>query len=193
MTRSEILALLCRAGAQLAAAIAVVALGVAIAAASPASAQTPPALPPQDGPAYACERVSRLDLERQLQQLHNRERAARGLPRLETSWGLKRAARAWSTVMGQDDWQRHQSQARRDRIARETGWAFGENVGHRYRVDVGHDGRGCWQETVRSMHRAYMDSPGHRANLLRRDGARFGVGIRRVDGKLWTTVLVAVR
>jgi hypothetical protein len=53
------------------------------------------------------------------------------------------------------------------------GWeVVGENVG------VGHD--------VEALHRAFMDSPSHRANILHRDMTQLGVGVvTSPDGRIW--------
>jgi uncharacterized protein YkwD len=54
----------------------------------------------------------------------------------------------------------------------------------------------CWSEigeniaynsTVRRVHRAFMGSPGHRANILNPHFRRVGVGIVKRGGVLWVT------
>jgi uncharacterized protein YkwD len=55
---------------------------------------------------------------------------------------------------------------------------IGENVGR--------------ASTVNEMHQAFMDSPGHRENILKDNWAKLGVGIRRFDGSLWVTELFCV-
>lgn len=47
--------------------------------------------------------------------------------------------------------------------------AVGENVAYGF-------------STARSVHRAWMNSPGHRANILNRTYRRVGVGVARSDG-----------
>jgi uncharacterized protein YkwD len=55
---------------------------------------------------------------------------------------------------------------------------IGENVGR--------------ASTVAGMHQAFMDSPGHRRNILEDNWTKVGVGIRRFDGNLWVTELFCV-
>ncbi len=58
---------------------------------------------------------------------------------------------------------------------RVTNWVLlGENVG------VG--------GTVSSLHKAFMDSPAHRANILLGSFKYVGVGVGRADDRLWVTV-----
>ena len=65
-------------------------------------------------------------------------------------------------------------------MARVTNWvALGENVG-----------RG---DTVRSLHRAFMRSPSHRANILDGTYNHVGVGTARAGGKLWVSVVFEAR
>jgi uncharacterized protein YkwD len=59
---------------------------------------------------------------------------------------------------------------------RVTRWLIlGENVG------VG--------GSVRSLHRAFMASPAHKANILFGKFRHVGVGVRRSAGKMWVTVI----
>ena len=55
---------------------------------------------------------------------------------------------------------------------------IGENVGTNY--------------TVPAMHKAFMDSPGHRENILETYWTKVGVGVKKVDGMLWVTELFCV-
>ena len=65
----------------------------------------------------------------------------------------------------------------RHRVVR---WSLlGENVG------VGN--------TVRSLHKAFMHSPGHRANILRPSFNHSGVGVRNARGRMWVTVIFESR
>lgn len=111
------------------------------------------------------------DLEARLVALTNEARTARGLPPLKVELQLTRVARDWSNTMA----------ARRDLSHRpELGRAIvgnwsriGENVG------VG--------PSIERTHEAFMNSPGHRANVLG-DFDRVGVGIYEQDGRYWMTV-----
>ena len=59
---------------------------------------------------------------------------------------------------------------------RVTNWSLiGENVG----VGGG----------VKSLHNAFMNSPGHAANVLHLLFRYVGIGVRRYDGRMWVTVI----
>ncbi|TNC26218.1 CAP domain-containing protein [Mumia zhuanghuii] len=61
------------------------------------------------------------------------------------------------------------------------GWKVGENIAYGYR----------WP---RHVVRAWMDSPGHRANILERRYRRIGVGVRRDSrGVVWVSQVFAYR
>jgi uncharacterized protein YkwD len=45
----------------------------------------------------------------------------------------------------------------------------------------------AYNATVRRVHRAFMGSPGHRANILNPHMRRVGVGIVERGGRLWVT------
>lgn len=65
-------------------------------------------------------------------------------------------------------------------MGRVTNWiTLGENVG-----------RG---DTVRSLHRAFMNSPTHKANILDGTYNHVGVGTARAGGKLWVSVVFEAR
>jgi uncharacterized protein YkwD len=59
---------------------------------------------------------------------------------------------------------------------RVTKWRIlGENIG--------------WGSSVRSLHRAFMRSAAHRANILLSGYRHVGLGVRRHNGKMWVTVV----
>ena len=107
--------------------------------------------------------------------LHNRERGARGLPLLRESAKLRRAAEGHSGDMVASGFFAHDSPVgadMADRIlgtgyARDQGWSLGENIAW---------GTGSLA-TAAEIQRAWMDSPGHRANILRRQFREIGIGI----------------
>jgi uncharacterized protein YkwD len=107
--------------------------------------------------------------------LHNRERAGRGLPALKESPKLRRAAEGHSDDMVAGGFFAHESPSGADmaeRIlrtgyARGQGWSLGENIAW---------GTGSLA-TAAQIQRAWMDSPGHRANILRRQFREIGIGI----------------
>ena len=107
--------------------------------------------------------------------LHNRERAARGMPALRESAKLRRAAEGHSADMVAQGYFAHDSLSgadMADRIlgtgyARGRAWSLGENIAW---------GTGSLATAV-EIHRAWMESPGHRANILRRQFREIGIGI----------------
>lgn len=104
--------------------------------------------------------------------LINQERAARGLPGLEVYWDLVDDARIHAGVMSDADQIFHSSNL----ADVTTGWSvLGENVG------VG--------STVADLHAAFMNSPGHRDNILG-DWNYVGVGVADSDrGYMFVTVV----
>ncbi|NNC75334.1 MAG: hypothetical protein HKN93_07460 [Acidimicrobiia bacterium] len=102
----------------------------------------------------------------------NAERAANGLEPLEVYWDLVDDARAHSQVMLDGDDLHHNPNLG----SVTTGWySLGENVG------VG--------PSVSSLHTAFMNSAGHRANILG-DYNYVGVGVVvETDTKMWVTVV----
>jgi uncharacterized protein YkwD len=108
--------------------------------------------------------------------LHNGIRAGRGLPRLRENARLNRAAVAHSRDMVSRGFFEHTTpggSTMTDRIfraryaSRQQGWAFGENLAW----GTGH------LTTPRSVVRSWMDSPGHRSNILKRAYRELGVGV----------------
>ena len=107
--------------------------------------------------------------------LHNRERAARGLPLLKENPKLRRAAQGHSNDMVAGGFFAHESPSgadMADRIlgtgyAQGHGWSLGENIAW---------GTGSLG-TAAEIQRAWMNSPGHRANILRRQFREIGIGI----------------
>jgi uncharacterized protein YkwD len=107
--------------------------------------------------------------------LHNRERSARGLPALREHAKLREAAEGHSESMVADRFFSHDSPGgadMTDRIlgtgyARDQGWSLGENIAW---------GTGDLA-TAAEIHRAWMRSAGHKANILRRQFREIGIGI----------------
>jgi uncharacterized protein YkwD len=108
--------------------------------------------------------------------LHNRERVSRGLPRLRENPKLRRAAERHSTHMVSARFFDHTSPSggtmveRVRRIgytSRARSWSLGENI--------------AWGSgrlaTAQQIHRSWMNSSGHRANILRRSFREIGIGI----------------
>jgi uncharacterized protein YkwD len=99
-------------------------------------------------------------------------RAARGLPRMKVSATLSKLAYRHSVAMARKGklWHNDISSAT-DHWVR-----LGQNVG------VGN--------SVEALQQAFMDSPPHRANILRRKANLFGVGTYISQGRIWVTVNV---
>ena len=104
--------------------------------------------------------------------LLNAERAREGLPPLARDARLDDAAQAHAEDMGRRRFYAHDNPSglspdRRMRAAGYDGSATGENI---------HWGVGRHATPARIM-RDWMNSPGHRANILRRSFTRVGIGV----------------
>jgi uncharacterized protein YkwD len=106
--------------------------------------------------------------------LHNQERSARGLKPLRENARLRRAAEGHSADMVANRYFAHDAPGSDmvDRIlrtgyARGAAWSLGENIAY---------GTGELA-TAAEIHRAWMRSPGHRANIVRRRFREIGIGI----------------
>jgi uncharacterized protein YkwD len=123
--------------------------------------------------------------------LHNEIRTENGLPRLREHKRLRKAALGHSRDMVKSHYFEHTTPSGRtmvDRILRaryvreDQGWELGENLEW---------GTGSLS-TPRGALEAWMDSPGHRANILRRSyrelgvGAVMGVPVGDADGATYT-------
>ena len=99
--------------------------------------------------------------------LHNEERAAEGLAKLEQNKKLRRAAQGYSSHMVRASVFEHGDLSGRIRDAGYRGWTYGENIAW----GTGH------LATAGEIHDAWMRSPGHRANILRPQFREIGIGI----------------
>jgi uncharacterized protein YkwD len=107
--------------------------------------------------------------------LHNRDRAAHGLPALKENAKLRRAAAGHSDDMVAQRYFAHDSLSGDDMVdrilsagyGRGGAWSLGENIAW---------GTGSLA-TAAEIQRAWMESPGHRANILRRQFREIGIGI----------------
>ncbi len=108
--------------------------------------------------------------------LHNQVRAEHDLPALRENKRLRNAALGHSKDMVRDRFFEHttpEGTTMVDRILRakyvreDQGWALGENLAW---------GTGAFG-TPRGAIEAWLDSPGHRANLLRRSYREVGIGV----------------
>ena len=108
--------------------------------------------------------------ERQFVAAINQERAARGLPALQVASDLTAVARRHSARMASSGNLHHNPN-----LGSDVGnWQkVGENVG------VG--------PSVSAIHRAFMDSASHRANILGSDWVQVGVGVEVRGDTIWVT------
>lgn len=98
----------------------------------------------------------------------NHARTSRGIPALTLRHGLVRIARAQAARMASRDVLYHNPNLTSD----VKNWRFvGENVGY------GPD--------ALDVHRAFMHSPDHRANILDRDYTQVGIGSVSKNGRVW--------
>jgi uncharacterized protein YkwD len=116
----------------------------------------------------------RPDLEAEMLELINRERAANGLSTLQPDPEMTEVARAHSADMFSRGFFSHNTPEGRDPFdrIREAKIRFrtaGENL--------------ALAPTLQTAHTGLMNSPGHRANILHRSFGRVGIGI--LDGGRW--------
>lgn len=110
--------------------------------------------------------------EKRFRTLINLERTLLLQHKLRMDPELSHAARKHSGVMLRKDRLFHTIKLG-DRI---TGWqVIGENVGYGYGIEP--------------LHAAFMDSKGHRENILYAGYRHVGVGVKKKDGKTWVTVI----
>lgn len=110
----------------------------------------------------------------------NAERTAQGLGEVTMNSGLRSYARTHSQFMADgncaDGANICHSTADNLKAAAGTGWSkVGENVGRGGSVD--------------SLHQAFMDSPGHRANILDPAWTQVGIGTLYANDRLYVTVV----
>lgn len=108
----------------------------------------------------------------------NNTRVAAGKARLKLDPELGKVARVHTNKMARQGSIFHQSSSQLGR--RVTRWtSLGENVG------VG--------STVTSLHKAFMNSPAHKANILYSGFRNVGVGTVKKNGRLYVTVVFESR
>jgi uncharacterized protein YkwD len=112
-------------------------------------------------------------------QAMNRDRAANGLPRFTWSPKLSVLAYDWSAEMSRSGWFRHQDLGAVINRGDYTDiWTLGENI------LVGPAGM-----PIEEMERVWMNSSGHRANILSPNFNIVGLAfVSGPDGRLWVTV-----
>lgn len=126
-------------------------------------------------------KVELTSAEKKMLDLHNRERADRGLSRLCVHPALQKAARAYSAEMIQKDYFKHGNVASRLNRVNYDWRTYGENIAY---------GGGSYA-SPENRFRAWMNSPGHRANILNKSFREVGIGARTGNFKgdnvtMWT-------
>ena len=119
-------------------------------------------------------------LEDQVIKLVNAERAKNGLPALAKHWEAARVARIKSNDMIENKYFAHNSPI--------YGSPFNmmENFGLRFSAAAENIAMG--QKTADDVMRSWMNSPGHRANILSRTVTHIGVGAAKAsNGTLYWT------
>ena len=130
-----------------------------------------------DAPTEACGS----EIEAEVVDLANASRQEDGLDPLECDAEMTLAARLHSQDMCDKGYFSHQSPDGG------TPWARMRAQGVRFGAAAENIARG--QRTPASVHNSWMNSPGHRANILRRGLRRIGVGFVDCNGgRYWTQV-----
>lgn len=132
------------------------------------------ALAPAANASAACENANLVPSKANLGKvraavlcLHNESRRAKGLRPLKPNDKLRRAAEGHSAYMVRASRFEHGDLAGRIRAVGYHGWTYGENIAW---------GTGRLA-TAREIHRSWMSSPGHKANILRPQFKEIGIGI----------------
>ncbi|MFJ6671512.1 CAP domain-containing protein [Actinosynnema sp. NPDC091369] len=136
--------------------------------------------PPAPTPAPATPTRTEVELaEAKVVELTNAERAANGCPALTADDRLAAAARAHSADMAANNYFDHVSQ---------DGRSFVDRVKAAGYPSPGAENIAAGQRTAEAVVKGWMDSPGHRANILNCKLKALGVGMARGGsyGIYWT-------
>lgn len=130
---------------------------------SPPPPPPPPAPEPEPEPPVGQDTPGSLDaFEAEVLRLVNEYRAANGLGPLQSDSRLNAAADDWSETMAEGDFFRHSTPAQVEEQGYE--WRnWGENIA-------------AGQTTPESVVNAWINSPGHRANILNENYQDIGIG-----------------
>lgn len=109
----------------------------------------------------------------------NRARENRGLPRLIVVAGTTDVAHNWSCKLASSRILAHNGNlvTALEKHGSANWTTYAENVGYVYGTDSAHD-----------LFRAYMNSPGHRANILARSNKFIGTWTKGGSGFRWNTI-----
>lgn len=132
-----------------------------------------------DGKVKACngEPVQLRPAEKETLILHNQERAERDMPRLCIQQRIQKAARGHSADMIQKEYFSHDSKdgTTYDERIREAGYT--PEGSETYRTAENIAGGSGAQGSPRDIHRNWMQSDGHRENILDRGLRQVGIGV----------------
>lgn len=119
-------------------------------------------------------------LEQEVIRLINQERAKQGLPALTENWELSRVARYKSQDMIDKGYFAHQSPT--------YGSPFDMMESFGLKFSAAAENIAYGQRTAAEVVKAWMNSPGHRANILSRSYRYTGVGAaKKANGTLYWT------
>lgn len=122
-----------------------------------------------------------LDYEKEVVRLVNEERASRGISALKHNWELSRVARYKSQDMKDNKYFSHTSPVYG------TPFQMMKSFGITYRSAGENIARG--QSSPEGVVKAWMNSSGHRANILNASFTEIGVGYV-ADGRYWTQMFI---
>jgi uncharacterized YkwD family protein/spore coat assembly protein SafA len=118
--------------------------------------------------------------ESEVIRLINKERTSRGLPALTANWQLSRVARYKSQDMIDKNYFAHQSPT--------YGSPFDMMEAFGLRFSAAAENIAYGQRTAQEVVNAWMNSPGHRSNILSRSYSQTGVGCaKKANGTLYWT------
>lgn len=124
-------------------------------------------------------------IEEQVLTIVNQERSKAGLQPLKMDWELQRVARTKSCDMAQKNYFSHQSPTYGSPfdMMKQFGIKFksaGENIA-------------SGQRTPEEVMKSWMNSPGHRENILKQDFTHIGVGYCKGGsyGHMWTQMFIS--
>jgi uncharacterized YkwD family protein/spore coat assembly protein SafA len=123
-------------------------------------------------------------IENEVVRLTNEQRAKYGLPPLKIDWQLARVARYKSADMRDKNYFQHNSPTYG------SPFTMMKNFGIQYRTAGENIAAG--QQTPQEVVNAWMNSPGHRANILNRNFTHIGVGYAKGGsyGHYWTQMFI---
>jgi uncharacterized YkwD family protein/spore coat assembly protein SafA len=122
-----------------------------------------------------------VSVEREVVKLVNAERAKAGLPALQEDWELSRVAKNKSQDMHDKNYFDHTSPTYG------TPFTMMKNFGITYKSAGENIAKG--QRSAQEVVTAWMNSEGHRANILNKSYTHIGVGYVQ-DGNYWTQMFI---